>query len=478
MAFGTGFMALAFIFLGIPLWRAARASGAITPPELIWQRFGNRPLRVAYLLVMVVFTLPYLALQPIGAGIALQQLLGIPFAWGAVTVTVVGVLYLLLGGMRGDAWTDALQGIVMLAAMLAVFFGVAHALGGLGAANARVFAERPELFSRPGGGMEFTVGVWFSYMALWFLCDPMFPQLFQRFLAAKNERALRATAVLYPLITGVLFFIPVAVGVMGRLVEPGLAGKAADGILPLAVGRLLPGWMGAVAIAGAMAALMSTMDSQLLTLSSMLVRDVRQLTGRPAESRFPWDRVAIVLLAGAGLALALRPWATIRIIATQTFTGLAVLFPVTFAAVYWRRANPWAAFASIVAGEALVVLYQLKLLPTFGLLPVVPVVLVATLVLVIGSLVRPGRGVEPWARIGASSWRWIAAFGLLFVAAHDFWNWNRSDIGWLGLPKWLWYFFGLQALLLLALLAYHLVRSRAALTRADGADTLPVSESE
>lgn len=456
MAFGTGFMALSFIFLGIPLARAARVSGAVTPPEVIRHRFRNRPLQLAYLLVMVVFTLPYLALQPMGAGYALQGLLGIPYAWGAVAVTAIGTAYLLLGGMRGDAWTDALQGTVMLGAMVLVVAGLARALGGLGAANAQVFASHPELFDRPGGGAEFLPGMWFSYLALWFFCDPMFPQLFQRFLAARDERALKLTAVFYPVVTGVLFFIPVAVGVMGRLVEPGLTGKAADGILPLAVGRLLPGWVGAVAIAGAMAALMSTMDSQLLTLSSMLVRDGRQLCNREPESRFPWSRATIVLLAGAGLALALRPWATIRAIATQTFTGLAVLFPVTLAAVYWRRTNAWAALASIVVGEALVVLYYFKLLPTFGLLPVVPVVAAAALVLVAGSLVAPARNLEPLARIPSHAWRWIVVFGLLFLAGTDFWNWGRSGPLLLGLPAWLWYFFGLNLVLalLMAMMAF------------------------
>ncbi len=466
MAFGTGFMALSFVFLGIPLARAARASGAVTPPEVVWHRLHNRPLRLAYLLVMVVFTLPYLALQPMGAGYALQGLLGVPYAWGAVAVTVIGTAYLLLGGMRGDAWTDALQGVVMLGAMVLVFVGLVRALGGFEAANARVLAVHPELFARPGGGAEFLPGIWFSYLALWLFCDPMFPQLFQRFLAARDERALRTTATLYPVVTGVLFFMPVAVGVMGRLVEPGLVGKAADGILPLVVGRLLPGWVGAVAIAGALAALMSTMDSQLLTLSSMLVRDVRQLCHREAESRFPWNRVAIVLLAGAGLALALRPWATIRIIATQTFTGLAVLFPTTLAMVYWRRTNAWAALVSILTGEVLVVLYHFRLLPTLGLLPVIPVVTVAALVLVAGSLIAPGS-LEPLARIPARAWRWAAVFGLLFLAGNDFWNWGRTGPLLLGLPAWLWYFFGLN----LVLCGMMVVMSRR-VTGRTGADLL------
>lgn len=460
MAFGTGFMALTFLFIGIPVWQAARRSGAITPPELIGHRFKNRPLQALYLAVMVVFTLPYLAIQPMGAGYALQGLLGIPYVWGAVLVTAVGVGYLLLAGLRGDAWTDVLQGAVMLGAMVVLFLGVSRAMGGFGAANQEAQTRFPALFSRPGGDGQFTVAVWFSYMALWFFCDPMFPQLFQRFMAARDERALRMTTLLYPLVTGVLFFIPVAIGVMGRLVLPGLSGRETDQILPLVVGRLLPGWLGALAIACGLAALMSTMDSQLLTLSSMVVRDTRLLAGKKAEARFPWHRLAVAGLAIAGLLLALRPWGTILEIATETFTGLAVLFPVTVAAIYWRKANPWAGLGSIAVGEAMVVLYHFKLLPSFGLLPVIPVLAVTGLVLVLGSLAAPASGLEPLAKVDKRQLRWVLVFGILFLLAIDFWNWNRADRFWFGLPGWLWYSFGLILLLFVLVGIYYFERQK------------------
>jgi SSS family solute:Na+ symporter len=381
-------------------------------------------------------------------------------------VTVVGVGYVLLGGMKADVWTDALQGIVMLAAMLAVFFGVAAALGGFTSANRQVLARFPELFSRPGGGNALPMGIWFSYMALWFLCDPMFPHLFQRFLAARDPRSLNLTALLYPLATGLLFFLPIAVGVMARLVLPGLSGNQTDQVLPLVVARLLPPWLGAAAMAGGLAALMSTMDSQLLTLSSMIVRDGTSLVsprssadstsgpglggpGRTVRTSGFAAKAAILLLAATGLALALRPWAPILEIATETFTGLAVLFPVTLAAVYWRRTNPWAGFASIIVGEALVVLYHFNLLSAFGLLPVVPVILVVTAVLVAGSLLWPARNLEPFARPTAGGWRWAAVFGFVFLLANDFWAWRQATPLWLGLPSWLWYDCGLTLLLFL-----------------------------
>jgi len=460
MGFGTAFMALSFLLIGVPIWRAGKRLGAVSPPELIWLRFKNRPLRVAYLVVMVVFTLPYLAIQPMGAGYALQGLLGIPYVWGAALVTLVVVGYVLVGGMRGVVWTDALQGVLMLGAMAVVFLGLARALGGFTAANSRVFEELPELFTRPGGGARFTLGIWFSYMALWFLCDPMFPQLFQRFLAARDSRSLRMTTLFYPLVTGVLFFLPVGIGVMGRLVVPGLESKATDQILPLAVGKLLPGWVGALAIGCGLAALMSTMDSQLLTLGSMFVRDVRQLTSA-RRTRFLGKRLVVVLLALAGLALAIRPWSTILEIATETFTGLAVLFPVTLAAVYWRKTNPWAGLGSIIVGEAMVVLYHFKLLPGFGLLPVIPVIVVVTAVLIIGSLVAPARELESLARFPRKAWRWTAVFGIVFLLGIDFWNWNQAQLFWLNLPAWVWYFFGLTLLLFLLIALYLWTRKRA-----------------
>ncbi len=445
MAFGTAFMALSFVFIGEPVRAAAKRLGAVTPPELILHRFGNRALHLAYLAVMVAFTLPYLALQPIGAGLALEALLGIPFAWGATLVTAVGVAYVLLAGLRGDIWTDTLQGLVMLGAMVVALVGIALALGGFESANRQVFERLPELFARPGGGAQFTVGVWFSYMLLWLLCDPMFPQLFQRFIAARDEQSLRLSALLYTPVTVVLFFLPVAIGVLGRLVEPGLAGKAADSILPIAVAAKLPGWVAALVTAGGLAALMSTMDSQLLTLGSMVSRDLKAALG---VRRFLPERLVIIALALAGLALALRPVSTILDIATETFTGLAVLFPVTLAAIYWPRANPWAAFASILAGEALVALYHFKLLPAFGFLPVIPVTIVATLVLVAGSLVWPARGQRAFAQVSVSGLRWALLFALVFLASIDFWNWGRADIALFGLPAWLWYHLGLCAVLL------------------------------
>jgi len=193
MGFGTGFMALTFWVLGRKIRRAGSIRNSITPSELVGSIYGSPALSLLFALVMIAFTIPYLALQPMAAGYALEELLGLPYMWGCGIVTAVIVLYTLWGGMRAVVWTDLFQGTFM-AVLLVIALGMVSAHhGGFVAANREVMASNPELFSRPGGAGTYTVGIWFSYMLLWFFCDPMFPQLFQRFFSARDERAISVT---------------------------------------------------------------------------------------------------------------------------------------------------------------------------------------------------------------------------------------------------------------------------------------------
>ena len=487
MGFGTGFMALTFVLIGRPAWQLGKEHGLVTPPELVYHVTGSPILRLLFFLVMTVFTLPYLAMQPMAAGYALESLLGIPYFAGAALITAVMLLYTFRGGFRGVTRTDVFQGAMMIVLLVVAVAIIAGRFGGLSEANRAVMGKVPELFARPGLGGIYTPGVWFGYMLLWFLCDPMFPQLFQRFYAAKSPRGLTTTMSLYPLLTGFLFLLPVTIGVLGRLTYPTLPdGTAADRILPLMLAEHAPPAIEALVLTAALAALMSTLDSQLLTLSSMFARDVvgpikRRLEGRNgAGSALPlpdevntsianahverrsggsapsrtdevpqWVSKAFVVgLALIGLAIAYRPPATFRILATQTFTGLAVLFPTVVAVLHWKRTSAAAAVASIVIGEGLVAAYYLKLLPSFGTLPVIPIVVATTVVLVVGSLLhrverQNASAPKPRALSRRAIAGWSVAFAALFLVGNDVWNWGDSRVALLGYPWWVWLFAGL-----------------------------------
>ncbi|MGM0510435.1 MAG: sodium:solute symporter family transporter, partial [Thermoplasmatota archaeon] len=224
MAFGTSFMALSFYIIGRKVWRLGKKHGYISPSELIGKETGSRPLQILFFSVMVIFTLPYLAIQPMSAGYVLSALTdgAIPYFWGAAFLTFFIILYVFLGGMRTIAWTDVLQGLMMVSLLLVSVAVIATNLGGIEAAHSQARIVDPGLFAREG---KITLGIMFSYTVLWSLCDPMFPQLFQRFFIPKSEKGLKRASIAYPIMVSLLFLLPVIIGVMGRGAIPDLVGQ-------------------------------------------------------------------------------------------------------------------------------------------------------------------------------------------------------------------------------------------------------------
>lgn len=406
MSFGTALVSVGFLLIGYKAWKLGTEHGFITPSELIEHRFRNAPLTLLYAGVMVLFTIPYLAIQPIGAGYLLSELTGgaVPYFGGAVLLTLCMVFYVFLGGMRSVALTDVVQGMLMLALMVLSVAFIASALGGFATANQRVLAEYPELFSRAGGDGYFTGRRWFSFMLLFLVSVPLFPQVFMRFFIPRKVPSITRAAVLYPLVTATLFLGPVVIGVFGRLTFPGLQGSESDQILPMMLAAHAPAWLGALVIVGALAAFMSTMDSQLLALSSIITRDLYVKHRDPKlnlAGQVRFGRVIVVVLAVIGLAVAFRPPDTIFDIATEAFTGLAVLFPTTIAALYWRGTSAAGCVASILVGQVLLIGYHYQWIPerlAFGFLPLVPILVTSTVVLVVVTKLQRSSGtmsVEP-----------------------------------------------------------------------------------
>ena len=458
MGFGTGFMALTFWIIGRKIRQLGQEHRLVTPPELVKNLYQSPLLSFIFALVMIIFTIPYLALQPMATGYALETLLGLPYFYGCVLVTGIILAYTLRGGLRAVAWTDLFQGAFMFLLLAAALIMIAGHHGGLAAANQKILASSSELFSRPGGQGKYSPGIWLSFILLWFFCDPMFPQLFQRFFSAKSDRSISRIMILYPLVCTVVFFMPIAVGILGRLSFPGLVGKQADRILPMVLTAISGDIMAALVIAAGLAALMSTMDSQLLTISSIFTRDVVPLVKKPRSDSSAPGRVAVILLSLAGLALAYKPPATILQIATQTFTGLAVLFPTVIFGLYFKRVYALAAIFSIIAGEGVLIGFYFKLLTTSTFLPVVWVMLITFAVYLTTHAVLSWR--DNALRLYRPQWvhnRYVWFFCGIFLLAQDFWAWRTAEPLIWGVPLWVGYFVVLSALQTIAMM--YLVKS-------------------
>ena len=358
MAMGTSLVGLSILLLGVPIHKLGKEKGYVTPPELIAGETNSKYLGWIYGSVLVIFTLPYLATQPMGAGILLETLSGgeIPYFTGAFLLTCVMITYLIMGGMKSSAMTDVFQGILMFSILIIFVIGffIHEDIGGFSKAGQSLWDNKPEKFVREG---NITWEIIFSYTILWPITVPMFPQLFSRFYIAEDDKAIRTAAWLYPTVVPILFLFPVIIGVYGNIVDfdRTLTKTESDNILPLVLTEYAPLWAGAIVCVGAIAAFMSTADSQILAMSSIITKDgLPAITEIKEENEKQIGRILIIILAIIGLVLAYDPPDTIFDIVSQAFTGLAVLFPTTVAVLYWKRVRANSCIISIIAGEIIV----------------------------------------------------------------------------------------------------------------------------
>ena len=199
--------------------------------------------------------------------------------------------------------------------------------------------------------------------------------------------------ILYPLLVSVLFLIPVLIGVWAHGVGLEVPVGQDDMVLPMMVQRYTPSIVYAFVMVGALAALMSTADSQLLSLSTMLSHDLMSLRKHHVSSVLI-GKLLMVVLSGAAILFILAGYdPEVGIMGTlvkTTFSGLAILCPTTLAVLYWKKVTKYGCIGSILAGETMVFLFEFTDLSTFGFLSALWAVGIATLVLILGSmLTRP-----------------------------------------------------------------------------------------
>jgi SSS family solute:Na+ symporter len=338
--------------------------------------------------VTVLFTIPYLAIQAIGAGILIEYVSGnINWQIGAIFTVLIISVYVSIGGMRASGWTDFFQGIIMILSLTIAVIFISSNLGGFENANILAYSVKPDLFTRPGLNGYFTPSIWFSFMILWIFAGPMFPQIFSRFYTAKNQDAIKKSMILYPLVVTFLFLMPVLIGVWAHGTGIILPIGQEDYVLPIMVEKYTPYIVYVFVMIGALAALMSTADSQLLSLSTMISHDIH--IKKIFKSELTLAKFIILFLAIITIIFVIIGYdpnsGIMGTLVKTTFSGLSVLFPTTIAALYWKKATKYGCIASIIIGELSVLLFYLEIIPSFGFLPAIWSILISSVSLMIFS---------------------------------------------------------------------------------------------
>ncbi|MCX7656233.1 MAG: sodium:solute symporter family protein [Treponemataceae bacterium] len=440
MATGTALMTLSFVIIGIPLRALAAAHQWKTPGQCIVNRYKSPSLGRIFTLFLLLFTLPYLAVQIGSAGFLIQSVFKLPYWLCSLFFTLLVALYVLRGGMGSIVKTDIFQGlslfIVGFVAFGVVLYGLLKNPIALGK-----YLQDVSVFSREGINERLPFSQLVSYYLLWFLADPLFPHFIQRFYSARSDKALLRSMSMYPLAVGIIFFIMTSIGVFGRYLIPGLTTSQSEKIYLLVLEHLAGPQWSALFIIAALAALISTFDSQLLSCASMITEDL--FPSSTEKEQIKRYRIVLITIALVGYGISLYPPATLLSFLTgAAFHGYAILAPVLFAAVYWPHIGKEGASVLLGIGITLVLIEQTKIvdlplpLPIFNFL-----VQGFTLVcLMASSLVLKRCSPSTKFPRPFAEYRKILSMGGAFVILGiDWWNYGKPSTQWGLLPDWLWY---------------------------------------
>jgi SSS family solute:Na+ symporter len=378
-------------------WLVGRKYGYITPTDMLADRYQSKVVGAVAAVLALVFLVPYCAAQLLGIGLLLNGLSGggIPVILGILVATLIAIAWSRIAGLRSIAWTDAFQAIVMIVSATVLVGFVISELGGLGSFFSRFETEYPELLRVPSGSGMWSLNMFIGLALPWFFFCLSNPQVSQRFFIPASVKAMKQMLGGFLVFGFVYTLIAVLWGFGAKLLVPGLENPdmATPALLAM---PFVPKALALMAMIGIVAAAVSTIDSILLTLSSMWARDIYRGVFNPQASEARELKVGqwvIPIMALIALAFAWQVSSRSGIdfmiapLSAAASAGLLMVVPSIFGAFYWKRATAPAAISSILSGALLVLVLQVTGLKPLGWWPGVWGLILCVGVFVVVSLV-------------------------------------------------------------------------------------------
>lgn len=337
---------------------------AITLPEYLAARFGEhaRSIRSLAMLIIIFFFTFYLAAQMNGAGKVLNVTFDIPHIWGIIIGAAIIVIYTMMGGFMAVVWTDLIQGLLMIATLVILPIVALFEIQAQGLCLSDAMASAVTVGSLTAGkagwaGIAAVIGglSWgLGYMGQ--------PHLLTKFMAIRSPQEIRvgrriAFAWAVPAFTGAIIIGLAALTLHGKGFYPD-----PEKAMPALATELFPGWIAGILISGAIAAMMSTADSQLLVISSAIIEDFyRKTLKRELSDRamVTFSRIITLSVGIAGILLALYSDKLIFAMVSYAWSGLGSSFgPAILLTLLWKRTTGPGIIAGMLTGAITTVVWS------------------------------------------------------------------------------------------------------------------------
>ncbi|MFQ4147923.1 sodium/proline symporter PutP [Arthrobacter sp. LAPM80] len=364
------------------------SNDSITVPSFLENRLKDRShiLRITSGVIILVFFTFYVSSGLVAGGVFFESSFNSSYMMGILVVGGVTIAYTLFGGFLGASYTDVAQGLLVFAALILVpVVGLFHT-GGVGATIDSITQVNPDMFSLVAGGT--VLGA--ISAAAWGLGYFGQPHIIVRFMALRSPadaKAGRRIGIGWMFMTVLGTTATAMVGIAYFQQHPELTLSDPEAVFLELANIFFHPFIAGVVLAAVLAAIMSTISSQLLVCSSALVEDLYKIvakTAAPAKTQMMLGRLGVLVVAVVAVMLASARNDSILGLVAFAWAGFGAAFgPIIILSLYWRKLTTAGALAGMLAGAVTVVLWgksplaatMYEIVPGFFLNLVVAVVL-------------------------------------------------------------------------------------------------------
>ena len=265
---------LNWFFVAERLRKYSREKKIITIPDYLETHFTDNTHLIRIISVIIIFAcmMAYIAAQFLAIGKTFDAIFDIPHLVSIPIGGTIIIIYTMMGGFRAVAWTDFIQGLIMVVGLVVLSLAAVIELGGFSVIAQKVNEAAPTALTLMGGktipvflgSMVGLLGIGLGY--------PGQPHVITRYMAAKDSKAIKQGMWIAFGWGTLMYSSAILLGICGQVLFPGLAD--AEHLFPIAAENLLPVFFTAIVLTGVLAAIMSTVSSQIIVAASAIAHDI------------------------------------------------------------------------------------------------------------------------------------------------------------------------------------------------------------
>ena len=355
----------AWVFLAKIFMRETQKHNVLTLTDLLAVRFGQKANLIRWLASILIsgFLIFYVGAQIAGAGKMFLSALNIPMSYGVILAAIIIIFTTFSAGFISIVWTDIIQSILMLVTLVglpivALVYIFTNDLSIVQSVQAAGDTHNAWF----GGLTGFAIGVLFFNNFSWFFGFlGGQPQLSSRFMALKNDKEAKQGTIVATIWTILAYGGAFMIGITAITMYDQGSFTDVETILPTMTMQLFPTWLAGILLAGVLAAIISTANSQLLVITSSVTEDIlnKTLKVNLTQKQFVWlSRLCVLIFGIIGLVIAVVSDSLVYLVVSWAWAGVGcTLSPAILMTFFWKRYSSAGVIATILSGIIFTILW-------------------------------------------------------------------------------------------------------------------------